>query len=129
MEMNNTKESKPRRPLLIHLALLASVFTLAIFVFLAMGESAPRYSNLEGSGKECGGISNYNCGEGLYCKFPDGACGENNITGVCKPVSTFCELGAALDGLCGCDGNMYGNWCLAGQRGVSIRHFGPCKEQ
>lgn len=57
-----------------------------------------------------------------YCK--KGAC--NATSGVCTERTTFCT--AHYEPVCGCDGNTYGNPCLAGGAGVNIASMGDCPD-
>ncbi len=57
-----------------------------------------------------------------YCKTK--TCGGE---GTCEPVPTVCPL--AYIPVCGCDGQTYGNSCLAAVAGVSVDYDGACVDQ
>lgn len=67
------------------------------------------------------------CGDDEFCRFPAGAaCGEGDVTGVCKARPRGCRRDCP--GVCGCDGARYCNTCEAQARGVAVRHDGACKD-
>ncbi|MEZ4465296.1 MAG: hypothetical protein R3F43_12630 [bacterium] len=61
------------------------------------------------------------CDAGSYCDF-GAQCGD---AGRCAPQPENCR---AVDApVCGCDGESYGNACLAALAGVSVASDGPCR--
>jgi hypothetical protein len=64
------------------------------------------------------------CPPGFYCRTPFGDCGGQ---GACAPMPEFCTL--ILNPVCGCDGQTYGNPCLAAAAGVNVAHAGPCQSE
>ncbi len=77
-------------------------------------------------GQVCGGILGIPCGEGTYCQHPTGTCNIADNTGICEMIPAICPL--FFSPVCGCDGETYGNACLAAQAEVSIDHPGICDE-
>lgn len=67
--------------------------------------------------------SNADCEEGFFCNFPGQSCKGR---GSCEPRPEVCIQ--VFDPVCGCDGETYGNACMAHAAGVSIQHPGECKE-
>ena len=64
-----------------------------------------------------------------FCKFPKGACGKDpSIPGICTPTGPGGRCPLDWDPVCGCDGRTYSNECFADAAGVSIRHWGECKD-
>lgn len=66
---------------------------------------------------DCVGIA------GTFCMRYPGFCGDE--PGVCTPYSEFCT--EQYDPVCGCDGETYGNACMAQAAGVSIASHGACE--
>lgn len=64
------------------------------------------------------------CGDGEFCEFPVGGCGEDGAMGTCMEIPAICTL--QLDPVCGCDGIQYGNHCGAYAAGVSVRTLDTC---
>ncbi|HKP63737.1 MAG TPA: Kazal-type serine protease inhibitor domain-containing protein [Polyangiales bacterium] len=78
------------------------------------------------AGANCGGIAGLQCDGGQYCNFPIATrCGSGDQFGQCADKPTGCTK--ELRETCGCDGNTYGNPCMAAAAGVSIQHEGACK--
>lgn len=71
----------------------------------------------------CGGFAGIPCEEGEFCLLPVGEC-CCDFQGVCVPQAGACP--AVYQPVCGCDGNTYGNFCMAIIAGVNVDHVGEC---
>ncbi|MFT5433883.1 MAG: hypothetical protein ACI9OJ_004593, partial [Myxococcota bacterium] len=73
----------------------------------------------------CGSVCNANseCGDNEYCARSAESCGSD---GICTGRPTSCQI-ATNDSFCGCDGQKYGNACLAAQNGVSAGKANVCQ--
>ncbi len=63
------------------------------------------------------------CGLDEYCRFLDGACGENGGESVCEPRPDRCN--ANLSPVHGCDGAVYGTDCAAWHAGMDVDETYP----
>ena len=74
----------------------------------------------------CGGRGGAFCGRGQFCNIPpENICGAADGPGVCTDIPELCSR--ELNPQCGCDGNTYGNPCMAAMAGVSIASRGACR--
>jgi hypothetical protein len=74
----------------------------------------------------CGARLGNTCARGEYCNYPPSAiCGRADGTGVCAPIPGGCTK--EYSPVCGCDGNNYGNACMAAAAGISVDYTGECK--
>jgi hypothetical protein len=66
------------------------------------------------------------CPDGQYCALPAGSCDDGAAQGLCLPAPNGCPDRFAP--VCGCDGETYRNRCLAAAAGVSVDHYGRCRD-
>ena len=76
--------------------------------------------------RKCGSRGLPECKAGSACRFDEGTCGELDHPGVCTPRPSFCTK--IFKPVCGCDGETYGNDCVAAAAGVSVDHQGACEQ-
>jgi hypothetical protein len=79
-----------------------------------------------GLGETCDGIAAIKCDDGLWCEHPDGQCKVADAAGTCVKGADVCTQD--YDPVCGCDGETYGNRCMAKVAKVQVDYPGECKE-
>ena len=77
-----------------------------------------------GEGAACGGLAGARCDEDAFCDYAGHTCGSPEAAGNCSKRPTICP--GLLDLVCGCDGTVYNNECLAQQAGVDPSDTAAC---
>jgi hypothetical protein len=77
-----------------------------------------------GSGMVCGGVAGDTCPQGEVCDYPDDLCGGTDGQGACITIPTGCTERA--NPVCGCDGVIHTNPCMAHAAGTDVSNLGGC---
>jgi len=77
-------------------------------------------------GAACGGRVMTPCDDGLYCNWDPDSCGHADQQGRCEVVPEACTK--QYEPVCGCDGETYGNRCMATLEGsIDVAFEGTCE--
>lgn len=91
------------------------------------GDAGPGFDAGSDAGPDgtCGGFIGAVCpGRGDFCEYAMG-CGTGDAEGMCVTPPESCPR--ILDPVCGCDGNDYGNPCMAQMAGQNVASRGRCE--
>lgn len=99
---------------------------LALLLLAAASSCGSGSGETAKEGAPCGEAAEAPCGGGLFCRFPDGNCGQGAAEGVCAAVPEACiEL---YQPVCGCDSQTYSNACFALMARQSVQYTGECEK-
>jgi hypothetical protein len=89
------------------------------------GADAP-VSQIDGgdTGAACGGLAGSRCAEDSFCDYAEHTCGSPEAAGTCRKRPELCP--DILERVCGCDGAVYNNECLAQKAGADPSDTAPC---
>jgi hypothetical protein len=93
----------------------------ALFAWLGAGPAAPATL-----GEPCDGLGGIQCADGLWCEHEAGQCGMDDAAGQCVKAAEVCTQD--YEPVCGCDGETYGNQCMAKVAKVQVDYIGECTE-
>jgi hypothetical protein len=79
-----------------------------------------------GIGETCDGIAAIQCDEGLWCEHPAGQCKMSDAAGKCIKAPEVCTQD--YNPVCGCDGETYGNQCMANAAKTQVDYVGECTQ-
>ena len=89
------------------------------------GAASDAGSDVDAGDNSCGGFVGMRCAvDGDFCEYARG-CGFADGLGMCVTPPESCPR--ILDPVCGCDGNDYGNPCMAQMAGQSVASRGRCE--
>ncbi|AUX40246.1 uncharacterized protein SOCE26_016450 [Sorangium cellulosum] len=95
----------------------------------ARGRGSETGPSIAGKGESCGGFTIGPapvCAQGLYCSFRfEDVCGWADASGTCAERPASCTEEHAT--VCGCDGRVYKNACVAAMSGVAVYVEGACE--
>lgn len=95
-----------------------------LIICSSIGLATPAISQNE----SCGGIAGATCADSQFCDYSaTGTCGEGDQSGICSAVPEFCTF--EFNPVCGCDGTIYSNACMANAAGVSVASTEVCIER
>ncbi|MFT3837466.1 MAG: Kazal-type serine protease inhibitor domain-containing protein [Myxococcaceae bacterium] len=77
-----------------------------------------------GVGDTCGGFAGTTCSSANVCIWNDKSCGATDGSGTCQPRPSGCP--STYQPVCGCDGQVYPNECVANQAGVDVSVSNNC---
>jgi hypothetical protein len=77
-----------------------------------------------GGAGTCGGFAGEACGPDEFCDFVEDSCGAADRVGVCTPKPMACDR--IYDPVCGCDGQVHDNGCIANSDGTDVSNAGGC---
>jgi Kazal-type serine protease inhibitor domain len=77
-------------------------------------------------GETCDGIAGLRCDEGLWCEHAAGQCNMADAAGHCIKAPDICTQD--YNPICGCDGETFGNQCMAMVAKVQVDYIGECAQ-
>ena len=88
-------------------------------------DAAPPTSDGRDNGAACGGLAGSRCDEDAFCDYAGHTCGTADAAGTCaKRPDTCLDI---IEQVCGCDGTVYTNQCVAQKAGVDPSDTAACE--
>lgn len=96
---------------------------IVLILFCALPAGAGLAATL---GETCDGIAAIQCDEGLWCQHPAGQCNVADAAGQCVKAAEVCKQD--YEPVCACDGETYGNQCMARVAKMQVDYIGECTQ-
>ncbi len=97
--------------------------TLIVLILLLTWSGAGIAATLDDT---CDGVGGIQCDAGLWCEHEAGQCNVADAAGKCVKAAEVCKQD--YEPVCGCDGETYGNQCMARVAKTQVDYIGECTQ-